>query len=153
MIHPRGSRQKNGIPTELHPRGSKKAKNKETKKKLESTKKMETPEPKPSNTTHEGAAWETKEVIPQPFKKESKPSKDTDLWQSSTRAADDLAREALASLQRGQRPSDQVVLKALRLWGFDKNKSRQNVIPNGRDWVQCQRRLEIMNPCSVRHGM
>ena len=105
------------------------------------------------NSTHEGAAWETKEVIPQPFKKESKPSKDTDLWQSSTRAADDLAREALASLQRGQRPSDQVVLKALRLWGFDKNKSRQNVIPDGRDWVQCQRRLEMMNPCSVRHGM
>ena len=48
--------------------------------------------------------------------------KQTELWQSSTRAADDLAREALASLQRGQRPSDQVVLKALR----------QNVIPDGR---------------------
>ena len=71
-------------------------------------------------------------LIPHPFKKESKPSKDTDLWQSSTRAADDLAREALASLQRGQRPSGLVVLKALRLWGFDKNKSRQNVIPDGR---------------------
>merc|ERR1712032_1596285 len=51
------------------------------------------------------------------------------------RAADELARTEMASLKRNERPSDDVVLKALRLWGFEKSTSRQNVLPDGHDWV------------------
>jgi hypothetical protein len=50
-------------------------------------------------------------------------------------AADELAREALSHLKKNERPSDAVVLKALRLWGFDKTTSRQNVLPEGHEWV------------------
>lgn len=54
---------------------------------------------------------------------------------SGRRAANDLARDALADLKQGQRPSDNVVLQALRLWGFAKSISRQNVMPEGHEWV------------------
>lgn len=50
-------------------------------------------------------------------------------------AATELAREALAGLKKGEFPSDAIVLKALRLWGFDKSTSRQNVLPKGHEWV------------------
>jgi len=51
------------------------------------------------------------------------------------RAADEFARGALSGLEEGERPSDAVVLKTLRLWGFDKSTSRQNVLPEGHEWV------------------
>jgi len=51
------------------------------------------------------------------------------------RAADEFARGVLSGLEEGERPSDAVVLKTLRLWGFDKNTSRQNVLPEGHEWV------------------
>jgi len=51
------------------------------------------------------------------------------------RAADELAREELAGLKKGEHPSDAIVLKALRLWGFDKSTSRPNVMPQGHEWV------------------
>lgn len=51
------------------------------------------------------------------------------------RAANDFAKQELASLKKGDLPSDAVVLKALRLWGFQESTSRPNVLPEGRDWV------------------
>jgi len=51
------------------------------------------------------------------------------------RAADEFARVELARLKNGARPSDDLVLKALRLWSFAKSASRQNVMPDGVDWV------------------
>ena len=49
-------------------------------------------------------------------------------------AADELAREGLAKLKKGEHPSDQVVRKALRLWGFEKRNFSQKVIPEGHEW-------------------
>ena len=49
-------------------------------------------------------------------------------------AADELAREGLAKLKKGQHPSDKVVHKALRLWGFERRTFGQNVIPEGQEW-------------------
>lgn len=54
---------------------------------------------------------------------------------ASRRAADKFAEEMLANLEEGERPTDAQVLKALRLWGFDKSRSRQNVLPEGHEWV------------------
>lgn len=51
------------------------------------------------------------------------------------RSADEFAKKALKSLKRKESPSDDVVLKALRLWGFGKSVSRQNVMPEGHTWV------------------
>lgn len=50
-------------------------------------------------------------------------------------AADDFARQELASLKKGDFPSDASVLKALRLWGFHESTSRPNVVPEGHEWV------------------
>ena len=73
------------------------------------------------------------------------------------RAANELAREAMADLKKGEHPSDTVVLKALRLWGFHKSTSRQNVLPEGHEWVHSDtlgiieerktHSLSISNPC------
>lgn len=41
----------------------------------------------------------------------------------------------MSDLEEGERPSDAVVLKTLRLWSFDKSTSRQNVLPEGHEWV------------------
>ena len=49
-------------------------------------------------------------------------------------AANDLAREGLAKLKKGEHPSDNVVRKALRLWGFEKRNFSQKVIPEGHEW-------------------
>lgn len=51
------------------------------------------------------------------------------------RAADDLAAQELEKLSDGRWPSNKVALSALRLWGFDKNTSRENVLPEGEQWV------------------
>ena len=49
-------------------------------------------------------------------------------------AADELAREGLSKLKKGQHPSDEVVNKALRLWGFERRIFGENVIPEGQEW-------------------
>ena len=49
-------------------------------------------------------------------------------------AADELAREGLAKLKKGEHPSGKRVHKALRLWGFDRRKFALNVIPEGHEW-------------------
>jgi hypothetical protein len=51
------------------------------------------------------------------------------------RAADKFAEETMANIREGERPTDAQVLRALRLWGFEKSRSRQNVLPEGREWV------------------
>lgn len=58
-----------------------------------------------------------------------------DGMEAGRRAADELAKDALEGLKKGEFPSDEVALKALRLWGFDKSVSRQNVLPKGHEWV------------------
>ena len=50
-------------------------------------------------------------------------------------AADAFVADALKQLPEFSCPSDETLLTALRLWGFDKNTGRPNVQPDGQDWV------------------
>ena len=57
-----------------------------------------------------------------------------DEMQGGQMAADELAREGLAKLKKGEHPSGKTVHKALRLWGFERRKFGLHVIPEGHEW-------------------
>jgi hypothetical protein len=60
---------------------------------------------------------------------------DMDGIHDRRQAAEQFAIEVLSKLRARDAPSDSAVLSALRLWGFDKNKNRDNVLPEGHTWV------------------
>jgi len=51
------------------------------------------------------------------------------------KSAEAFAEHALNTLQDGAFPSNSTMLAAMRLWGFEKNISRENVFPDGSTWV------------------
>ena len=55
--------------------------------------------------------------------------------QEQRQAVDIFAADALKQLPQGNCPNVVTLLTALRLWGFDKNTSPNNVLPDGKDWV------------------
>lgn len=56
-------------------------------------------------------------------------------FEEKRRVADAFAEQALQKLPEGAWPSNATALSVLRLWGFDKNVSRENVFPDGNTWV------------------
>lgn len=49
--------------------------------------------------------------------------------------AEELAARLLEGLGEGACPSNDEALQVLQGWGFSKNSNRQNVLPEGKDWV------------------
>eukprot|EP00928_Gymnodinium_smaydae_P023457 TRINITY_DN19356_c0_g2_i1.p1 TRINITY_DN19356_c0_g2~~TRINITY_DN19356_c0_g2_i1.p1 ORF type:complete len:578 (-),score=78.66 TRINITY_DN19356_c0_g2_i1:235-1968(-) len=49
--------------------------------------------------------------------------------------AEEIAQEIMDGLAPGAFPTDEQALDVLRAWGFERNKNRLNVIPEGMQWV------------------
>jgi len=56
-----------------------------------------------------------------------------DCRENRRNRADKRARDVLSRKRKA--PTEEEVLQALRLWDFEENYSRQNVLPRGKNWV------------------